>query len=63
MVSTYTLDDLKNYHNEAISFFGSELMLLKEVIPKVKNARTAKAGILLISCGQPGAALLQYNYT
>ncbi|MFC1224557.1 DUF5677 domain-containing protein [Pedobacter sp. BG31] len=59
MVSTYTLDDLKNYHHEAISFFGSELMLLKEVIPKIKNERIAKAGVLLISCGQTGAALLQ----
>ncbi|MFW0714433.1 DUF5677 domain-containing protein [Pedobacter sp. N23S346] len=59
MVSTHTLDDLKNYHNEAISFFGSELMLLKEVIPKIKNERIGKAGVLLISCGQTGAALLQ----
>lgn len=59
MVSIYTLDDLKNFHNEAISFFASELMLLKEVIPNIKNERNAKAGVLLISCGQTGAALLQ----
>lgn len=59
MSTTHSLDDLKRYHNEATQFFGSELMLLKEVIPKIADERLAKAALLLISCGQTGAALLQ----
>jgi hypothetical protein len=59
MTSNYTLDDLKNYHNEAMQFFGAELMLLKDAIPKITHDRTAQAATLLISCGQTGAALLQ----
>lgn len=59
MSTTHTLDNLKHYHNEAIQFFGSELMLLKEAIPKITDKRLEKAAILLISCGQTGAALLQ----
>ena len=58
-ISTHSLDDLKRYHNEATQFFGSQLLLLKEVIPKIKDDRTAKAATLLISCGQTGAAVLQ----
>ncbi|MEI9909746.1 MAG: hypothetical protein WDO71_08770 [Bacteroidota bacterium] len=59
MSTTHSLDDLKRYHDEATQFFGSELMLLKEAIPKIVDERLAKAALLLISCGQTGAALLQ----
>ncbi len=59
MPTTYSLDDLKHYHNEATKFLGSELMLLKEAIPKITDERLAKPAVLLISCGQTGAALLQ----
>src|ERR1700722_9506445 len=59
MPITHSLDDLKRYHNEASQFFASELMLLKEVIPKILDERLAKAAILLMSCGRTGAALLQ----
>lgn len=33
---------------------------MKDVIPKIKNERIAKAGVLLISYGQTGAALIQF---
>lgn len=56
---THSLKDLRQYHNEATQFFGSELLLLKEAVSKVKDDRLSKAAILLISCGQTGAALLQ----
>lgn len=59
MSTTHSLDDLKRYHNEATQFFGSELMLLKEAIPKITDDKLAKPAVLLISCGQTGAALLQ----
>jgi hypothetical protein len=59
MATTYSIDDLKNYHDEATQFFGSELILLKEVISKIKDDRLSKAAMLLISCGQTGAALIQ----
>ena len=59
MTSNHSLDDLKNYHHEAIQFFGAELMLLKEVVPKIKDERLAQAATLLLSSGQTGAALLQ----
>lgn len=59
MSITHSLDDLKKYHNEAVQFFGSELILMKEAIPKIVDDRLAKAAVLLISCGQTGAALLQ----
>ena len=58
MSTTHSLEDLKHYHNEAIQFFGSELILLKEVVPKIVNERLAEAAVLLMSCGQTGAALL-----
>lgn len=61
MAITHALDDLKRYHNEAVQFFGSELMLLKETVPRVTEERLAKAAVLLISCGQTGAALLQLS--
>jgi len=61
MASIYSLDDLKNYHHEAIHFFGAELMLLKEAISNIKDERLSKAAILLMSCGQTGAALLQLS--
>lgn len=61
MSTTHSIDDLKRYHNEAIQFFGSELILLKEAVPKIVDDRLAKAAILLISCGQTGAALLQLS--
>jgi hypothetical protein len=57
-VSGYSLDDLKHYHEEAKNFFAAELMMLKEVIPKITGERQAKAVVLLISCTQTGAALL-----
>lgn len=59
MAITHSLDNLKHYHSEATQFFGSELMLLKEVIPKITYDRLVKAAVLLLSCGQTGAALLQ----
>jgi len=59
MSTTHSLDNLKLYHNEATQFFGSQLMLLKEAIPKITDDRVAKTSVLLVSCGQTGAALLQ----
>lgn len=59
MTTTYSLEDLKHYHSEAIQFFGSELMLLKDTIPMIKDSRLSKAATLLVGCGQTGAALLQ----
>lgn len=59
MSTTHSLDDLKRYHHEATQFFASELILLKEAIPKIVDDKLAKAALLLISCGQTGAALLQ----
>jgi hypothetical protein len=59
MSTSHSIDYLKRYHNEATQFLGSELILLKEAIPKIVDDRLAKAAILLISCGQTGAALLQ----
>lgn len=59
MPSTHSLDNLKHYHKEATNFFGSELLMLREVIPMIQDERIAKAGVLLMSCGQTGAALLQ----
>ncbi len=59
MATTYSLKDLKDYHNQATQFLGSELLLLKEAIPKITDERLAKAAILLISCQQTGFALLQ----
>lgn len=58
-VSGHSLEDLKRYHNEATNFFASELMMLKDVIPKITDERQLKASLLLISCTQTGAALLQ----
>jgi hypothetical protein len=59
MSTKHSLDQLRHYHNEAIQFFASELMLLKEAIPKIDNDRLAKAGMLLMSCNQTGGAILQ----
>jgi len=61
MPTTHSLDNLKRYHNEATQFFASELMLLKKAIPKITDDRLAKAAVLLISCGQTGAALLHLS--
>jgi len=61
MTTIHSLENLKHYHNEAIQFFGSELMLLKEAIPEITNERLSKAAILLIRCGQTGEALLQLS--
>lgn len=58
-ISRHSLDDLKNYHSEATKFFASQLMILKDVIPKISDERQGKAATLLISCTQTGAALLQ----
>lgn len=59
MPTTHSLEDLKRFQNEAIQFFGSELMLLKEAIPKIEDERLQKAAVLLISCGQTGVAIIQ----
>ncbi len=59
MSTNYSLTDLKRYHNEATKFFGAELILLKEVIPKITDDKISKAAVLLLSAGQTGAALLQ----
>ncbi len=56
---THSLDNLKHYHDEAMKFFASELMILKEVIPKINDTKLAKIATLLISCGQTGSAILQ----
>lgn len=61
MVISHSLENLQHYHDEAIQFFGAELMLLKEVIAKITDDRLAKAAILLINCGQTGEALLQLS--
>ncbi|MFV8324858.1 hypothetical protein [Flavobacterium sp. ZS1P14] len=58
-ISGHSLEDLKHYHNEATNFFGAELMMLKDVIPKITDERQSKVAVLLISCTQTGAALLQ----
>lgn len=60
-VSRHSLEELKHYHCEATNFFASELMMLKEVIPKITDEKQLKAAILLISCTQTGAALLQLS--
>lgn len=57
-ISNHSLDDLKRYHNEATQFFGSQLILLKDVVPKITDDRLEKAGLLLMSCGLTGAAAL-----
>jgi len=57
MSTTHSIIDLESYHNEAMQFFASELMLLKEAVPKIVDDKLAKAAVLLISCGQTGAAL------
>lgn len=62
MKTSHSLDDLKRYHYEATQFFGSELMLLKEAIPKITDEKLTKPAVLLISCGQTGAALVQLAY-
>lgn len=36
MATTHSLENLKHYHNEAIQFFGSELMLLKEAVLRLQ---------------------------
>lgn len=59
MGTTHSLENLKHYHNEAIQFFGAELILLQEVIPKITDKRIAKTATLLISGKQTGAALIQ----
>ncbi|MDL2145116.1 hypothetical protein QQY79_21530 [Flavobacterium tructae] len=59
MKTKHSLDDLKRFHNEAINFFAAELMLLKEIVTKIEDDRLGKCSVLLISCGQTGAALLQ----
>lgn len=58
-VSGHCLENLKRYHIEATKFFAAQLMLLKDAIPKISDARQKEAATLLISCTQTGAALLQ----
>lgn len=59
MPTTYSLDELKRFHKEAIQFFGAELILMKEAIPKINDGKLEKPAILLISCGQTGEALIR----
>ncbi len=59
MPTSHSLKNLKHYHSEAIQFFGAELMLMKEAIPKITDDRISKTATLLISGGQTGAAFLQ----
>ncbi len=59
MPTTHSLENLKHYHHHATQFFASELMLLKEVVPRIIDERLAKPAMLLFSAGQTGAALLQ----
>ena len=61
MITTHSLEHLQYCHDEAIQFFGAELMLLKEVTSKITDDRLSKAAILLVSCGQTGVALLQLS--
>jgi hypothetical protein len=58
-ISGHSLDKLKHYHAEAMFFFASELLMLKEVLPEITDERQKKAALLLMSCSQTGAALLQ----
>lgn len=58
-VSKHSLENLKYYHNEAINFFAAELMMLKEIIPKITDERQKNLAVLLMSCTQTGSALLQ----
>ena len=59
MSTSYSLDDLKRYHDEAMQFFNAELLLLQEIMPRIRDNRIGKASMLLVSCSQTGAALLQ----
>ncbi|HEV7780810.1 MAG TPA: hypothetical protein VGO58_06070, partial [Chitinophagaceae bacterium] len=59
MPTTHFLENLKHYHHEATQFFAAELMLLKEVVPRITDERLTKPAMLLFSAGQTGAALLQ----
>lgn len=59
MSTNHSLDSLKRRHSEATQFFGSELLLLEEAISKITDERLGKAAVLLMSCRQTGAALLQ----
>ncbi|PKP20472.1 MAG: hypothetical protein CVU05_09015 [Bacteroidetes bacterium HGW-Bacteroidetes-21] len=60
-ISTHSLNELKSFHKEATKFFASELILLKKTLPKIVDDRLAKPSVLLMSCGQTGAALLQLS--
>jgi hypothetical protein len=55
---SHSLKTLKHFHKEAIQFFGAELMLMKDVLPEIKDGKLDKPAILLISCGQTGEALI-----
>jgi len=59
MKTKHSLDDLKRFHHEAMNFFATELILLKEIVTKIEDDRLGKCSVLLISCGQTGTALLQ----
>lgn len=58
MPTTYSTEQLKRFQSEAVQFFGAELMLLKDVIPKINDGKLEKPAILLLSCGQTGEALI-----
>lgn len=59
MPTTHSLENLKHYHHQATQFFASELMLLKEAVPRIIDERLTKPAMLLFSAGQTGTALLQ----
>ncbi len=59
MPTTHSLENLKYYHQQATQFFASELMLLKDVQPKITDKRIGQAATLLRSACNTGAALLQ----
>lgn len=59
MSTEHSLNNLMRYHKEAIGFFGSELLLLKESVPRITDEKMSKAAVLLISCGQTGAAIIK----
>lgn len=58
-ISGHSLENLKLYHQQATDFFATELMMLNDVIKQITDERQSKASLLLVSCTQTGAALLQ----
>jgi len=61
MPNTHSLDDLKQYQNEAKQFFTAQLWMLKAVIPMITDDRISKTSTLLLSAGHTGSALLELS--